>query len=185
MQRELVIRAQQGDHEAFASLVAASLNRLYAVARLIVRSDDLAEDAVQEALVEAWTSLRGLRDPERFDAWLHRLLVRTCYRAAKRERGRRTVEVRELLMDPRRTPDTQRSLATRDQLERAFRRLSADQRAVLVVHYFMDLADAQAAEVLDIPTGTVKSRLNRATIALRAAIEADERQALLARETIA
>jgi RNA polymerase sigma-70 factor (ECF subfamily) len=185
MQRDLVVRAQKGDHEAFTALVAASVQRLYDVARLILRRDDLAEDAVQEAFVKAWVAIRGLRDPDRFEAWIHRLLVHACYRAARREGSRRSVEVRELPLDGPRTPDTQQSLAMRDQLERGFRRLSADQRAVLVAHYYLDLSDGEAAEILDVPIGTLKSRLNRATTALRAALEADDRQADLTRERIA
>jgi RNA polymerase sigma-70 factor, ECF subfamily len=185
MQRDLVIRAQGGDHGAFTSLVAASLQSWYRIARLIVREDDLAEDAVQEALVNAWVAIRGLRDPDRFDAWIRRLLVHACYRAARLEGGRRRVEVRELPGDGARTPDTQRSLAARDQLERGFRVLTPDQRAVIVAHYYLDLSDAAAAEALDIPQGTMKSRLNRATAALRAALEANERQAGRAGESIA
>jgi RNA polymerase sigma-70 factor (ECF subfamily) len=185
MQRDLVVRAQQGDHEAFTALAAGSLQRLYGVARLILRRDDLAEDAVQEAFVKAWVAIRGLRDPDRFDAWIHRLLVHACYRAARQEGGRRSVEVHELPLDGPRTPDTQQSVAMRDQLERGFRRLSADQRAVLVAHYYLDLSDGEAADVLDVPIGTLKSRLNRATIAMRAALEADDRPSDLTRERIA
>jgi RNA polymerase sigma factor (sigma-70 family) len=189
MQRDLVVRAQHGDHDAFTALVAGAVQQLYATARLILRRDELAEDAVQEALVKAWTAIRGLRDPDRFDAWIYRLVVHACYRAARGERRRGVVEIHELPNDSARTrhsqPDTQGSVASRDQLERGFRRLSPDQRAVLVTHFYLDLSDAEAALVLDIPTGTLKSRLNRATVALRAALEADERQAGLTRESIA
>jgi RNA polymerase sigma-70 factor (ECF subfamily) len=184
VQPDLVIRAQQGDHDAFSGLAAASIGGLLAVARLIIRDDDRAQDAVQEALVRAWLDIRGLRDPARFDAWLHRLLVRSCYRAAKRERGRRLVEVTLLPMDGRSTPDSQAALAARDVLERGFRELPTEQRAVLVLHHYLDLRDADAADVLDIPLGTFKSRLNRATVALRAAVEADEREAI-SQESIA
>jgi RNA polymerase sigma-70 factor, ECF subfamily len=185
MQRELVARAQAGDRGAFTSLVTQSADRLYDLARLILRRDDLAEDAVQDALVNAWTALRGLRDPDKFDAWVHRLLVHACYRTAGRERDQRTVDVRQLAIDEPRSPDSQQSFARRDQIERGFRRLVPDQRAVLVVHFYLDLADGPAAEILDIPIGTYKARLSRATSALRAALEADERQAALTRESIA
>src|SRR6187549_1753395 len=114
MQRELVVRAQGGDHEAFTALVAGGLADWYGVARLILRQDDLAEDAVQDALVKAWVAIRGLRDPDRFEAWIRRLLIHACYRAARREGGRRRVEIRELPADGARTPDTQRSVANRD-----------------------------------------------------------------------
>jgi RNA polymerase sigma-70 factor, ECF subfamily len=183
MQRDLVLRARAGDHEAFTALIGGAIDRLYAVARLIVRDDDRARDAVQDALLRAWTGLPGLRDPDRFDAWLHRLLVHACYRAARQERSRRIVEIHVDADGASR--DAQGSLALRDQLERGFLRLSPDQRAVLVLHYYLDLTDAAAAEALSIPVGTLKSRLNRATQALRAALQANERAAELTRESIA
>lgn len=189
MQRDLVVRAQHSNHDAFTALVAGAVQKLYATARLILRRDDLAEDAVQEALVKAWTAIKGLRDPDRFDAWIYRLVVRACYRAARGERSRRVAELRALPNDSviasQRQPDAQQSVAARDQLERGFRRLSPDQRAVLVAHFYLDLSDEEAAVVLDIPTGTLKSRLSRATVALRAALEADERQAALTTESLA
>lgn len=185
MQRDLVVRAKAGDHDAFSTLAAASIGRLLAAARLILRDEDRAQDAVQDALVRAWLDIRGLRDPDRFDAWLHRLLVRGCYRAAKSDRGRRLVEVQLLPIDGPSAPDAQVALVTRDQLDRAFRRLPTEQRAVLVLHHYLDMSDGEAADVLDIPLGTFKSRLNRANQALRAAVEADDRQAEIARESIA
>jgi len=180
MQRDLVVRAREGDHDAFTALVAASINGLYATARLILRNDDLAEDAVQDALVRAWSNIRSLRDPDRFEAWLRRLLVHACYRAGKRERVRRVVEIQEIPLGGPASPDSQRSLAIRDQLERGFRRLAPDQRAVLTLHYFLDLPDAEVADVLGVPIGTMKSRLNRASSALRAALEADDREPAIA-----
>jgi len=185
VQRELVVRARAGDHEAFSALAGESIARLLATARLILRDEERAQDAVQEALIDAWLDIRGLRDPDRFTAWLHRLLVRDCYRAAKRHRSLRTVEVSLLPIDSPHTSDTQAALAARDQLDRAFRRLETEQRAVLVLHHFLDLPDAEAAQTLDIPVGTFKSRLNRAKVALRAAVEADERRALGQRESVA
>lgn len=175
MQRDLVVRAQAGDVDAFSALTAGRTDRLFAVARLILRHDELAADAVQDALLGAWLDLRGLRDPDRFDAWLHRLLVRACYRAARRRRDR---EVVELALGPAfepATPDAQRAVAVRDQLERGFRRLSAEQRAVIVLHHYLGLSLVESAEVLAIPLGTMQSRLNRATRAMRAALEADDR----------
>jgi RNA polymerase sigma-70 factor (ECF subfamily) len=183
MQRDLVVKAQAGDHDAFSALAAASIEHLAGVARLILRGDDLAQDAVQEALVGAWLDIRGLRDPDRFDAWLYRLVVRACYRSAKRLRGRR-VEVQMLPGDGPTTPDAYASLAARDQLERGFVRLRPEERAVLVVHHYLALSDAEAAAVLDIPLGTVKSRLSRATQALRAALAADDRRGASVRESL-
>jgi RNA polymerase sigma-70 factor, ECF subfamily len=183
-QRDLVDRARTGDHDAFATLIAAAHDRLFRTARLILRADDAAADAVQEATVAAWLHIRSVRDPERFDAWLHRLTVHACYREARKTTRRRLVQidVAYLQVDP---DDSLGAAAVHDQLERGFRRLTPEQRAVLVVHHYLGLSDAEAAAVLDIPLGTVKSRLNRATAALRAALEADERAQLAVREPVA
>src|SRR5260221_13281351 len=115
MQRDLVERAMAGDHEAFSELARLSIGRLYAVARLILRDQERAEDATQEALVAAWRDLSGLRDPDRFEAWLHRLLVRACYREARSTRRRQLVEVNVRPLDEA-APDTGPDLADRDQL---------------------------------------------------------------------
>ena len=186
MQRDLVERAIQGDHDAFSELARVVVRRLFVVARLILRDDVLAEDATQEALVAAWQRLAGLRDPERFEAWLHRLLVRACYREAGRSKRRRTVEVHvDPLTMPEASPavvgraDLASDLAERDQLERGFRRLDLDQRAVLVMHYYLGFSLDEAAIVLGVPPGTARSRLHRATIAMRAALDADARAPLL------
>jgi RNA polymerase sigma-70 factor (ECF subfamily) len=180
MEQDLVTRARDGDHDAFGALVARSADRLYSVAGLILRDDGQAEDAVQDALLRAWSALKGLRDPTCFEAWLYRLLVHACYRTARREGRRRVVEVRLSALDEPAIRDQQQALMERDQLERGFRRLSPEQRTVLVLHYYLDLADGDAAAVLGIPVGTLKSRLNRATQAMRAALAADERAPLLA-----
>ena len=175
MQRDLVVRAQRGDVDAFSALTAGTTNRLFGAARLILRDDEGAADAVQDALLQAWLDLRGLRDPDRFEAWLHRLLVRACYRALRRGRQH---EVIELALAPGRepaTPDAQRAVAMRDQLDRGFRRLSAEQRAAIVLHHYLGLSLAESAEALAIPLGTMQSRLSRATQAMRAALDADER----------
>jgi len=185
MQRDLVLRARSGDHDAFTALAAEAFDRLHRTARLILRSDDRAADAVQESLMAAWLHIRAIRDPDRFDAWLHRLLVHACYREARRGRQREVVEIHMTAPDGRGNGDAQDLTAVRDQLERGFRRLTPEQRAVLVVHHYLGLPDAEAAIVLDIAIGTFKSRLNRASAALRAALEADERTPAVARESIA
>jgi len=187
MRRDLVLRAKAGDHDAFASLAADAFDRLHRTARLILRSDDLAVDAVQESLITAWLHVRAIRDPDRFDAWLHRLLIHACYREARRSRQRQVTEIHVELSDfpSVRERDTQEQTAARDVLERAFRRLTPEQRAVLVLHHYLALPDAEAAVVLDIAVGTYKSRLHRAAQALRGAIEADERAPNLATESIA
>ena len=175
MQAELVVRAQGGDLDAFSALTAGRTDRLFAVARLILRHDDQAADAVQDALLGAWLDLRALRDPERFDAWLHGLLVPSCSRAARGRRDREVVELRLTMTADPVTQDAQREVAVRDQLDRGFRRLSPEQRAVIVLHHYLGLSLVESAEVLAIPLGTMQSRLSRATQAMRAALEADER----------
>ena len=175
MQRDLVVMAQAGDLDSFAALTAGRTDRLFAAARLILRDDELAADAVQDSLLQAWLDLRGLRDPDRFDAWLHRLLVRACYRAARRRREREIVELKVASTADPVSSDAQRAIAVRDQLDRGFRRLSAEQRAVIVLHHYLGLSLVESAEVLAIPLGTMQSRLSRATQAMRAALEADER----------
>jgi RNA polymerase sigma-70 factor (ECF subfamily) len=185
MDREIVLRARSGDRDAFAALVRASLGRLNAVARLIVHDPDRAEDAVQDALIDAWRDLRALRDPDRFDAWLHRLLVRACYEHAGKDRRRRVREITVAVDIDVATADTQSSLARTDELARAIRMLPTEQRAVLALVYYLDLPQADAAEVLDIPVGTVKSRLHRAIGSLRVELEADARRSGATRESLA
>lgn len=185
MQRDLVIEAREGNHDAFASLAAAAIDDLYRTARLILRSEDAAADAVQETLVSAWLHIRAVRDPDRFDAWLRRLLVHACYREARRARRRRLLEVDVAAIDLVAIGDEPRSAALRDEIERGFRRLTPEQRAVLVLHHYLDLPDGEAAVVLGIPIGTFKSRLNRASTALRASVEADQRLSSVATESIA
>jgi RNA polymerase sigma-70 factor (ECF subfamily) len=167
--RDLVVRAARGDHDAFGLLVRASIAQLEGVARLILRDAEHARDAVQDAYLRAWRDLPGLRDPDRFDAWLHRLTVHACLDVARRRR-RRPAEV-ALMPATSVTPsghgDPLGRVVERDELERGFRHLSAEQRAVLVLHYFADLSVPAVAEVLEIPLGTAQSRLGRALVALR------------------
>lgn len=176
MQRALVNAARNGDEEAFASLARGAGDRLLAIAYRILRDLGLAEDAVQSTLVAAWRELPSLRDPDRFDAWLHRLLVNACY--AELRRGRRwAANVRILPADGPSEPDAAITIVQRDELERGFRRLPPDQRAVFVFHHYLGLTQAEIAEHLGVPQGTVKSRLHYATNALRAALSADARSA--------
>lgn len=163
-----------GDRAAFVSLAEDAYERLFRVTRLILRDDEAAADAVQEALTSAWLHIRAVRDPDRFDAWLNRLAVHASYREARRRRGR-LIQVQVGDLEVSDTHDAVRIVDTRDQLERGFRRLTPQERAVLVAHHYLELSDAEVASVLGIPIGTVKSRLHRATLALRAAVEADDR----------
>ena len=185
MQRDLVLRARDGDHDAFTALAAGALDGLHRTARLILRSDDRAADAVQDSLLSAWLHIRSVRDPDRFDAWLHRLLVHACYSEARRVKRREVVEIHVEDPDGRGDDDPQGQMAMRDQVERAFRLLTTEQRAVLVIHHYLRLPDAEAADVLDVPVGTFKSRLNRANAALRAALDAGERTPTVVKESVA
>jgi RNA polymerase sigma-70 factor (ECF subfamily) len=184
VQRQLVEKAARGDQDAFAVLVRESSDRLFAIAHRIVRDHYLAEDALQQTLVTIWNELPRLRDPDRFDAWTYRLIVRASTAEARRERRGSRVPLLADDADASLSPDQYRVVADRDQLERAFRRLTTDQRAILVLDHYVGLSQAEMGEVLGIPTGTVGSRLHYATRALRAALEADERS-IKAKERLA
>src|SRR5262245_23057917 len=179
MQRELVLRAIGGDHDAFTTLVDGSVDRLYAVASLILRDRDRAQDAVQEARVSAWRDVRSLRDPGAWDAWLHRLTVWACYRLARKERRRSVVELHVVPdPEPMGAVDVSMSLAERDRIERRLGALPIDQRAVIVLHFYLDRPLTDVADILDIPVGTAKSRLHRGLEALREAMRAEPEAAL-------
>jgi RNA polymerase sigma-70 factor (ECF subfamily) len=173
-----VERAGEGDHDAFATLVRGVIARLDATARLILRDPELARDAVQDALMRAWRDLPGLRDPDRFDAWLHRLTVNACLDLVRRRR-RRAFEVELGPMDRLPVPDLVSVIADRDAVDRALKRLDPEQRAVIVVHYFLGVPLSETAATLGIPVGTAKSRLNRSLAAMRAVIESDSRASTL------
>lgn len=177
MDRELVEAARRGDREAFADLVRARGDRLFALAQRILRDVDRTGDAVQDALVIAWRDLRALRDPDRLDAWLTKLLVNVCITHASRER-RRVANLRVLPVDGPASPDELLSLADRDLIERGFRRLPPEQRAILTMHHFLGYAPGEIAGILGIPPGTARSRLHHAHRAMRAALEADARAAV-------
>ncbi len=175
MDRDLVEQAQRGDRAAFAILARTRGDRLYAIAQRILRDVHRAEDAVQQTLVIAWRELPRLRDPDRFDAWIHRLVVRACYAELRAARSWNR-SIRVIDVEPA-DPDPSMSLADRDELERGFRRLPPDQRAILVLRHYLGLEPIEIAELLEIPVGTARSRLHYAHRAMRAALEADERQA--------
>ena len=174
--RDLVIRARGGDRDAFSQLAAQTIGRQTAVARMVLRDEHAAQDAVQEAFIEAWRALPGLREPDRFEAWLRRLLMRACFRGARRTKRVHAVEIRLTPADEPAIAGGEGAFAIHDQLERGLARLPADQRAAVALVYYLDLPLEDAAQALGIPLGTAKSRLSRATQALRAAIEADDRE---------
>ena len=176
MDRDLVVQAQDGDRHAFEALMLQSHTRLQSVAIGILRDPHLAEDAVQATLIKAWSELRTLRDPLRFEPWLHRILTNACYAEAGR-RQRWSEGVRILPATGSAGPDEYLTVDDRDVLERAFRRLTVQQRAVLVYHHYLGLSIAEVAARTGLPVGTTKSRLHHATRALRASLEADARTA--------
>jgi len=179
--RRLVELAQGGDEDAFDALVRVTGDRCLGIAYRILRDVDLAEDAVQSAYVSAWRDLRSLRDPDRFEPWLHRTLARACYEEARQSR-RFTANVRSLPLAAMSVPDGAIGVVERDQLERGIRRIPVEQRTVLVFHHYLGLTLSEIADRLGVPIGTVKSRLFYATSAMRAVLEAEARPSPMSRE---
>ena len=168
-QRGLVVRARGGDHDAFTALVDLTVARLDSAARLILRDPELARDAVQESLIRAWRDLAGLRDPDRFDAWLHRLMVHSCLDLARRRR-RRVIEVELEQMDMAGSSDFATGVADTDLLNGALRRLSPPHRAVVVLHYYLGMPMSEVATAMGIPLGTAQSRLYYAIASMRSSV---------------
>ncbi|MBF8290666.1 MAG: hypothetical protein HW391_1634 [Chloroflexi bacterium] len=168
-QRGLVGRAQRGDHDAFALLAGATIARLDAAARLILRDHDLARDAVQEAMVRAWRDLPTLRDVDRFDAWLHRLLVNACLDLVRR-RKRHLAEIELTPLHSPAVADFSGSVVDRDLLDHALRALAPDRRAVVVLHYYLGMPLPEVAKCLGLNLGTAKSRLHRSLRDLRSSV---------------
>jgi RNA polymerase sigma-70 factor (ECF subfamily) len=172
-QRDLVERAKRGDHDAFAMLAGASVARLDAAARLILRDPELARDAVQEGFIRAWRNLPALRDPGKFDAWLRQLVVHSCFDIMRRRR-RRAIEVELTPIDAPSVGDATSAIADREVLDEALKHLDPEWRAIVVLHYFLGMPLPEVAGTLGIPLGTAKSRLHRSLVAMRATIGADE-----------
>src|SRR5262245_42922357 len=178
MELDLIEASRRGDPEAYRDLIAARIDHLLTIARGILGDVDRAEDALQDALVIAWRDLRGLRDPGRFDAWLRRVLVNECLNHARRERLR-TLHLRVLPVDGPAAPDELLTVGDRDELERGFNRLPADQRAILVLRHYAGYEPFEIAETLGIPVGTARSRLHHAHRAMRAALDAEARLSIV------
>jgi RNA polymerase sigma-70 factor, ECF subfamily len=178
MERSLVEKAQAGDREAFTALALQVSDGLFAVAQRILRDFDGAADALQVTLVRVWRDLPSLEDPDRFEAWAYRVLVRACHDAL-RVRRRLTPQVRLMASDGAVVNDPAIDVSNREALERAFRMLTVEQRTVLVLQYYREHSLSEIAELLHIPIGTVRSRLHYAKQALRSAVEADARPAAL------
>jgi RNA polymerase sigma-70 factor (ECF subfamily) len=175
MDRDLVVRAQQGDQRAFEMLATADYPRLFRVAHGVLGDRALAEDATQQALIDIWRKVRRLRDPAKYSGWSYRLLVRVCYAEAKRQPEWTSNDDLSIADEPR-ADDAYRSIADRDQVERAFRNLSMDHRVVLTLRYLLGMTPDEVAEVLDLPRQTVYSRLQAATKSMRAVLDADARR---------
>ena len=174
MDRELIVRVQAGDQRAFDALTLVDSPRLFRVALGILRDRSHAEDATQQAYLDIWRNIRRLRDPAKFEVWSYRLLVHACYAEAKRG-APKVGEVEPLSEDIVSTSDEYRNVVDRDQLERAFKRMSLDYRAVIVMRHLIGMTPEEVAEALSIPRQTVYSRLRRAEASLRSALEADAR----------
>lgn len=167
-------RAQRGDESAFTELVETVGDRLYAVAHHILLDSGRADDAVQQAMIDIWRKLPMLEDPDRFLAWAYRIVVRATYaEAASRKRWHLRGTVASV--SPTSAPDHAAAFADRDELERALGRLPIEQRTVLVLRHYAGFSNPQVAAALDVPEGTVRSRIHYATAALRAALEAERR----------
>ncbi|HXS72193.1 MAG TPA: sigma factor, partial [Patescibacteria group bacterium] len=145
METDVVERAQRGDRAAYGLIAAEIATRFLAISRRILRDLDLAEDATQQALVATWRDLPRLRDPSRFDAWSYRLLVNACYVEGRRHR-QWTPNLRLLPAQEPEVGEGLNSIHDRDQLERGFRRLSIDHRAVVVLHHYLELSIEEVAE---------------------------------------
>ena len=153
-------------------LARASVARLDAAARMILRDPELARDAVQDGFIQAWRGLPTLRDPDRFDGWLYRLVFRACIDVI-RKRGRRPIEVELTPLHAPAIADMASVVADRELLDLALRRLEPEQRAVVVLHYFLGMSLPDVAATLGIPVGTAKSRHHRSLAAMRQAIDAE------------
>jgi RNA polymerase sigma factor (sigma-70 family) len=172
-QRDLVERAKRGDHDAFATLAGDAIARLDAAARLILRDPELARDGVQDGYLRAWRTLPALRDPDRFDAWLRRLIVHSCIDIMRRRRHR-AIEVDLTPIDVAGGGDFTSTIVDRDLVEEALRHLDPEWRAVVVMHYFLGMPLPEVATALGIPLGTAKSRLHRSIHAMRIAVGTDD-----------
>jgi RNA polymerase sigma-70 factor (ECF subfamily) len=161
--------------EALARHMEQDLDRSYRLARAILADDREAEDAVQDACLAAWRRSDTLRDVDRFEAWFERILVNVC---RDRLRGRQRQRVRAIALadaargaGERLEPDPAARGDDPD-LDRAFDQLEAEQRTVVLLRYWRDLTVDDIAERLNVPAGTVKSRLHYALRSLRESLEA-------------
>ena len=184
MQRELVERAARGDQDAFTVLATEHVDRCYALAYRILRDLYRAQDATQQALLSAWRDIATLRDPDRFDAWLYRIVVHACYIETRTER-RWNARLRLLPTHRTTGSDLASSVVDRDALEGAFSLLTPEQRAVVVLHHHLGYPLTEIAATLGIPEGTARSRLHYAVRQLRVALDPDASSAVPSQERLA
>ena len=177
MDEELVERVRDGDRDAFGALVVEHHRRLFVLAHGILRDQHAAEDATQQAFIDIWHDIARLREPKRFEAWSYRILVRICHREARMRREQRG-RLQPLDADVAPVFDPTGGIVDRDRLERAFSRLSVEQRSVVAMRFLLDMEPEHIGQTLGIPRRTVYSRLRRALSGLRSALEADERDPL-------
>ncbi len=182
MERSLVEKTRTGDRAAFDDLVRSRIDSVYRTSLAILGDAADAADATQETFVSAWRGFGSLRDADRIDAWLGRINVNAC-RMQLRRRGRSKVrEIRMIdrdgepsldLPQPGRPLDDR--MAEADVFDRAFGRLSVDERAILVLHHLQERSVVEIAAALDAPVGTIKARLHRARAALESALAKESR----------
>jgi RNA polymerase sigma-70 factor (ECF subfamily) len=175
---DLVQRAQRGDAAAFDALIRPRIDRLLRLAISITGNEPDGRDVVQEVSVRVWRELPKLRDAARFDAWLSRILVNGC---RSNMRGRRRAAVREISIESLASEGLSHDaaagdgLSTTDEIRRAFGRLDADKRSILVLHHVDGRSVAEIADLLRIPKGTAMWRLHAARQALQRALQVERR----------
>ena len=159
----------KGDHDAFATLVTSEIGPMHGLAGLVLRDRGRAEDAVQEALLKAWRDLPRLREPDRFRAWLRRLLINACHDEGRRL-GRRRGEVTFETNHEPKAPDPFDAMLQREELGRGFALLTTEQRKVLSLRYYLDLSSVDGAAAMGMRENTYRSKVHRALRAMDAAL---------------
>lgn len=160
-ERSLVLRAQSGDREAFDALLAEIGPPLLRYATRVTGDIALAEDAVQETLIAIVRKIEWLNDPSLFRAWAYRIASREAFRLLKKSR-RFADPIEELPFTDEPSDPWQR-----ERLLSSLERLSPASRAVIALHYLEEMPLHDVAAVLELPLGTVKSRLNYGLVQLR------------------
>jgi RNA polymerase sigma-70 factor (ECF subfamily) len=172
--RSNVEAARSGDRSAFDGIVRTEVDHVYRLALAITGNETDAADATQEAFLHAWRHVRELRDPDRFDAWLGRIIVNQARMVLRSRRRRlvREIAVSDVDADARHPHAAAAAAATEDALalRAALARLPADQRVILALRHLEGRGIAEIAAILGVPEGTAKSRLFTARRALEAAL---------------